>query len=59
MKSTDFFIPLNKIASMKIRYQPNQDFDGIIGVGDAVKVAVLGVDLKKKKISLTMKGIKE
>ena len=22
---------------MKIRYQPNQDFDGIIGVGDAVK----------------------
>ena len=37
MKSTDFFIPLNKIASMKIRYQPNQDFDSIIGVGDAVK----------------------
>ncbi|MBP3588719.1 MAG: S1 RNA-binding domain-containing protein, partial [Clostridia bacterium] len=30
----------------------------ILKVGDVVTVKVLGVDLKKKRISLTMKGIK-
>ncbi len=31
----------------------------VVSVGDAVKVAVLSVDLKKKKIGLTMKGVKK
>ena len=30
----------------------------VLSVGDVVTVKVLGVDLKKKRISLTMKGIK-
>ena len=29
-----------------------------VSVGDVVDVMVLGVDMKKKRISLTMKGIK-
>ena len=29
-----------------------------VSVGDVVDVKVLGVDMKKKRISLTMKGIK-
>ena len=28
-----------------------------VSVGDIVEVKVLGVDMKKKRISLTMKGI--
>ena len=29
-----------------------------VSVGDVVDVKVLGVDLKKKRVSLTMKGLK-
>ena len=31
----------------------------VVSVGDVVTVRVLGVDLNKKRISLSMKGIKE
>ena len=31
----------------------------VVSVGDVVTVRVLGVDLKKKRISLSMKGITE
>ena len=30
-----------------------------VSVGDVVEVKILGVDLEKKRISLTMKGVKD
>lgn len=50
----DGLVHISQLASRFVRH-PSE----VVSVGDAVKVAVLSVDLKKKKISLTMKGVKE
>jgi len=49
----DGLVHVSQISSKFIRH-PSE----ILKVGDVVTVKVLGVDLKKKRISLTMKGIK-
>ncbi len=50
----DGLVHISQLSDRFVRH-PSQ----VISVGDVVKVAVLGVDLKKKKISLTMKGLGE
>jgi len=50
----DGLVHISQLSNRFVRH-PSE----VVSVGDAVKVAVLGVDLKKKKISLTMKGVKE
>ncbi len=50
----DGLVHISQLSDRFVKH-PSQ----VVSVGDAVKVAVLGVDLKRKKISLTMKGIKE
>jgi uncharacterized protein len=50
----DGLVHISKLCDRFIRH-PSE----AVSVGDVVKVAVLAVDLKAKKISLTMKGIKE
>ena len=49
----DGLVHVSQISSKFIKH-PSE----ILKVGDVVTVKVLGVDLKKKRISLTMKGIK-
>jgi len=48
----DGLVHISQLSQRFVRH-PSQ----VVSVGDTVKVAVLGVDLKKKKISLTMKGL--
>ncbi len=50
----DGLVHISKLSDRYVRH-PSE----VVSVGDQVKVAVLSVDLKTKKISLTMKGIKE
>ncbi|MBR4288255.1 MAG: RNA-binding transcriptional accessory protein [Clostridia bacterium] len=50
----DGLVHISQLSNRFVRH-PSE----VVSVGDAVKVAVLSVDLKKKKISLTMKGVKE
>jgi uncharacterized protein len=50
----DGLVHISQLSDRFVKH-PSQ----VVSVGDAVKVAVLGVDLKRKKISLTMKGLKE
>ena len=50
----DGLVHISQLSDRFVKH-PSQ----VVSVGDTVKVAVLGVDLKRKKISLTMKGIKE
>ncbi len=50
----DGLVHISQLSDRFIRH-PSE----VVSVGDAVKVKVLGVDLKKKKISLTMKGVKK
>ncbi|MBR2635175.1 MAG: RNA-binding transcriptional accessory protein [Clostridia bacterium] len=50
----DGLVHISKLSDRFVRH-PSE----VVAVGDQVKVAVLSVDLKTKKISLTMKGIKE
>ncbi len=50
----DGLVHISKLADRFIRH-PSE----VVSVGDQVKVSVIGVDLKKKKISLSMKGIKD
>ena len=50
----DGLVHISQLSDRFVKH-PSQ----VVSVGDSVKVAVLGVDLKRKKISLTMKGIKE
>ncbi|MBR2616503.1 MAG: RNA-binding transcriptional accessory protein, partial [Clostridia bacterium] len=50
----DGLVHVSKLSDRFVRH-PSE----VVSVGDRVKVAVLSVDLKTKKISLTMKGIKE
>ncbi len=50
----DGLVHISQLSDRFVKH-PSQ----VVSVGDQVKVAVLGVDLKRKKISLTMKGIKE
>ena len=49
----DGLVHVSQISSKFIKH-PSE----ILKVGDVVTVKVLGVDLKKKRISLTMKGVK-
>ena len=49
----DGLVHVSQISNKFIKH-PSE----ILKVGDVVTVKVLGVDLKKKRISLTMKGIK-
>jgi len=50
----DGLVHISQLSDRFVRH-PSE----VVSVGDTVRVAVLGVDLKKKKISLTMKGIKD
>ncbi len=50
----DGLVHISKLCNRFVRH-PSE----VVSVGDQVKVAVLGVDLKMKKISLTMRDIKE
>ncbi len=50
----DGLVHVSQISTRFVRH-PSE----LLSVGQAVRVAVLGVDLKKKKISLTMKGVKQ
>ena len=50
----DGLVHISQLSDRFVKH-PSQ----VVAVGDQVTVAVLGVDLKKKKISLTMKGIKK
>ena len=47
----DGLVHISQICDRFIRH-PSE----VLKVGDIVKVKVLGVDLQKKRISLTMKG---
>ena len=49
----DGLVHISEISDRFIRH-PSE----VLSVGDQVKVRVLAVDLKKKRISLTMKGVK-
>ncbi len=50
----DGLVHISQLSQNFVRH-PSQ----VVSVGDQVKVAVLAVDVQKKKISLTMKGVKE
>ncbi|MBQ6711779.1 MAG: RNA-binding transcriptional accessory protein [Clostridia bacterium] len=50
----DGLVHVSQISSKFIKH-PSE----VLKVGDVVTVQVLGVDLKKKRISLTMKGVKK
>ncbi len=50
----DGLVHISEISNKYIKHPSD-----VLGVGDVVKVRVLAVDLKKKRISLSMKGIKE
>ena len=50
----DGLVHVSKLANRFVRH-PSE----VVSVGDQVKVVVLGVDLKRKKISLSMRDVKE
>ena len=49
----DGLVHISELSDRFVRH-PSE----VLSVGDQVKVRVLGVDLKKKRISLSMKGVK-
>ena len=50
----DGLVHISQISNKYIKH-PSE----VLSVGDVVTVRILGVDLKKERISLTMKGIKQ
>lgn len=50
----DGLVHISQISNKFIKH-PSE----VLSVGDVVTVRILGVDLKKERISLTMKGIKQ
>jgi uncharacterized protein len=50
----DGLVHVSKLANRFVRH-PSE----VVSVGDQVKVVVLGVDPKRKKISLSMRHVKE
>ena len=50
----DGLVHISQLSDRFVKH-PSQ----VVSVGDQVKVKVLGVDLNRKKISLSMKGIKK
>jgi len=48
----DGLVHISKVANRKVKH-PSE----VVQVGDVVKVAVLEVDIQRKRISLTMKNL--